>query len=120
MAKRRRRKAFHKKRRNFRRTRTNRDYDNPIYKKWRDEVKERDNKQCQWPGCLSRHRIEVHHIKTWAKHPGLRFVLANGITLCEKCHKSIKGKEHDFEVFFLKVLEWQMLDMIKKYNKKRE
>jgi hypothetical protein len=30
---------------------------------------------------------------------------------------SIKGKEADYEGFFLKVLEWQMIDKIKKYDK---
>jgi len=50
----------------------------------------------------------------------MRFVTANGITLCKKCHDSIKGKEADYEAFFLKILEWQMLDKIKKYNDDRE
>jgi len=74
---------------------------------------------CQWPGCCSRSKLQVHHIKTWAKNPGLRFSTANGITLCRKCHDSVKGKEHDFETFFLKLLEWQMMDKIKKFKKKK-
>lgn len=93
-----------------------RDYKSPEYTKWREDIKKRDNHQCQWPGCLSRTQIQVHHIKTWANYPGMRFVTANGITLCRKCHDSIKGKEADFEIFFHKILEWQMLDKIKKYN----
>ena len=31
-------------------------------------------------------------------------------------HADIKGKERDFKQFFIKVLEWQMLDKIKKYG----
>ena len=97
----------------------NRDYQDPVYVKWRKDVKERDKYRCQWPGCLSDKKLQVHHIKMWAHNPGLRFVIANGITLCSRCHKSIKGKEQDFESFFLKLLEWQMLDKIKEYNEKR-
>lgn len=97
-----------------------RNYKSPEYSKWREDIKKRDNHQCQWPGCMSRHRIQVHHIKTWANYPGMRFVAANGITLCAKCHDSIKGKEADYETFFLKILEWQMLDKIKKYNDDRK
>ena len=94
-----------------------RDFNSPHYRKWRDDIKKRDNYTCQWPGCSSRTQLQVHHIKTWANYPALRFVAANGITLCRKCHEDIKGKEADFEAFFLKLLEWQMLDKIKKYNK---
>jgi len=100
--------------------RDSRNYKSPEYTKWREDIKKRDNHECQWPGCCSRHRIQVHHIKTWANYPGMRFVTANGITLCKKCHDSIKGKEADYEAFFLKILEWQMLDKIKKYNDDRE
>tara|TARA_R110002020_G_scaffold367868_2_gene579771 strand:- start:3172 stop:3363 length:192 start_codon:yes stop_codon:yes gene_type:complete len=60
----------------------------------------------------------VHHIKTWAKYPALRFVPANGITLCKKCHKMVTGKEQDYEAFFYKLLEWQVLDKLKKYDNK--
>lgn len=97
--------------------RNSRDYKSPEYSKWREDIKKRDNHTCQWPGCLSRKQIQVHHIKTWANYPGMRFVTANGITLCRKCHDSIKGKEADYEAFFLKILEWQMLEKIKNYNK---
>lgn len=97
-----------------------RNYLSPEYTKWRTDVKKRDNYQCQWPGCGTNKRIQVHHIKTWAKHPGLRYTIANGITLCRKCHDSIKGKEQDFEFFFLKLLEWKLLDQIKEFEKKRK
>jgi ribosomal protein L37AE/L43A len=86
---------YYKKRSGF--SRNDRDYLSPHYTKWRKDIKERDNHMCQWPGCLSRK--------------------SNGITLCRKCHDSIKGKEADYEGFFLKVLEWQMIDKIKKYDK---
>jgi len=97
---------------------SSRNFNSPEYSKWRDEVKKRDKHMCQWPGCCSRKRIQVHHIKTWAKYPSMRFVVSNGITLCRKCHDSVKGKEADYESFFFKLLEWQMLDRIKKYDKR--
>jgi 5-methylcytosine-specific restriction endonuclease McrA len=89
----------------------NRDYLDPAYVKWRDDIKKRDKYQCQWPGCgcKSRRNLQVHHIKTWSQHAGLRFVQANGITLCRQCHEKIKGREVDYEAFLLKILEWQML-----------
>jgi len=95
-----------------------RNWNDPAYKSWRRLVRERDNFKCQWPGCEGQGRLEVHHIKTWGSYPGLRYDLSNGITLCKKCHSDIKGKERDFEQFFIKVLEWQMLDKIKKYGEK--
>jgi len=97
-----------------------RNWKDPAYANWRRKVRERDNFKCQWPGCEARGRLEVHHIKTWGSHPGLRYDISNGITLCKKCHDSIKGKENDFEYFFIKVLEWSMLDKIKNYNKKKD
>jgi len=92
----------------------------PIYIKWREDVKKRDGKRCQWPncGCRNKNSLEVHHIKTWAKYPALRFVLANGITLCKRHHAFVKGKEVDYEVFFLKLLECQMIRKLKKNRKK--
>lgn len=107
---------FKKNRKRF--NKDTRNHNSPEYTKWRKEVKERDNYQCQWPGCGCRKRIQVHHIKTWAKNPGLRYTLANGITLCNRCHDYVKGKEQDYEFFFLKLLEWGMIDKIKDYDKK--
>lgn len=61
------------------------------YKKWRSGVFERDNWICQTCGARSKTGepvyLEAHHIKGWAKYPKLRYVVSNGITLCEECHK---------------------------------
>jgi hypothetical protein len=32
----------------------------------------------------------------------------------------VRGKEADYESFFLKLLEWQMLDKIKTYQKRKK
>jgi len=54
--------------------------------KWRIAVFTRDNWTCQ--ACRARGvYIEAHHIKSWAKHPELRTILDNGVTLCKPCHK---------------------------------
>lgn len=90
-----------------------RNYLDPVYKKWRRDVKVRDGYLCQWPRCKSKTRLEVHHIKTWSENPALRFTVANGITLCNKCHKKIRGKEKEFEYFFLQLLQWQLLARLK-------
>jgi len=49
--------------------------------------------------------IEAHHIKRVADYPELVLDNKNGITLCRKCHKSIKNKEKDFELLFYSILE---------------
>lgn len=108
------RKRYVKKKRRFKNDREQ----DKVYCRWRDDVKDRDSNCCQWPNCGSEKRLQVHHIKTWSSYPGLRFVVANGITLCEKCHKTIKGKEADFEAFFLKLLEYKMLNKLKQNHRK--
>ena len=68
------------------------------YRKWRSDVFRRDNWTCQTcniRGCY----LEAHHIKSWAKHPELRYVLSNGQTLCLDCHKltnNYKGKNNGY------------------------
>jgi 5-methylcytosine-specific restriction endonuclease McrA len=75
----------------------------PEMRKWREDVFKRDDWTCQECGAKSKKNqyiyIEAHHIKPFAVFPELRFVVDNGVTLCEKCHyKKPKGRE----VFCLK------------------
>jgi len=61
------------------------------WKVWREKVFKRDDWTCQDCGNRSKADNHVvlhpHHLKSFADYPKLRFVIKNGITLCEKCHK---------------------------------
>ena len=75
------------------------------YKQWRTKVYERDNYQCQMPGCDDSEKyLNAHHIKTFKKYPDLIFSVNNGITLCKKCHLSMLYKEEQYENLFKKVI----------------
>lgn len=55
------------------------------YKQWRDKCYTKDKHTCQCCGKRGA-ALNAHHIRSFASHPDLRFVLSNGITLCEECH----------------------------------
>jgi hypothetical protein len=56
------------------------------YRAWRSAVFERDHYTCQNCSKVGG-RLNAHHIKSFARHPELRFDTINGITLCTECHK---------------------------------
>lgn len=56
------------------------------YQQWRKAVYERDNYTCQKCGDNKGGNLNAHHIKSFVDYPRLRYVVSNGITLCEKCH----------------------------------
>lgn len=64
------------------------------YADWRIGVFERDNYACQKCGKLGG-TLNAHHIKKYSEFPELRYVLDNGITLCESCHRNIHKKEDE-------------------------
>ncbi len=90
-----------------------RDYTDPIFKAFRQDVMKRDNYTCKWPGCKNHNRLQVHHILRWSDYPSLRFVRSNGITLCDFHHKIIKHCEDYYIEFFRKILEIGLLKKIK-------
>jgi 5-methylcytosine-specific restriction endonuclease McrA len=73
------------------------------YKRWRRKVFKRDKFKCKW--CGSKGFLRAHHIKKKYKFPRLIFIVANGITLCNKCHRKIWQREEEFETFFKGLLK---------------
>lgn len=66
-----------------------------LHRTWKQAVLEAAAYHCQRCGveqgsrcdcCGHIRRLHVHHIKTYAKHPELRYSPDNGEALCEKCH----------------------------------
>lgn len=65
-------------------------HDSQEYKEWRKKVYEKDNYCCV--KCGSKNKLNAHHILSWKHYPELRYNVANGNTLCEKCHIEIHKK----------------------------
>lgn len=74
------------------------------YKEWRNAIFERDGYTCQMCGKPSEGDIEAHHIYPWCDYPDRRLDVGNGITLCQECHLSIKGKEIEYVEQFLGII----------------
>lgn len=79
-----------------------RDYEDPVYKKFRLSVLKRDKYTCQM--CSCKKGLNVHHIIKWALASSLRFDVSNGITLCKSCHKNISGKESSYISYFNEIV----------------
>ncbi len=76
------------------------------YDQWRKAVLKRDKYKCQMPDCAKpRSRVQVHHIIRYADSSYLRLSPSNGLTLCKKCHDSIKDKEHHYISLFISIVQ---------------
>ena len=86
-----------------------RDWFSKSYIRWRQAVYKRDDWCCRIckRGLKTKPRrlVEAHHIRPWASHPKLRFVVSNGITLCRRCHRRVTGREREFTKRFEKDLK---------------
>jgi hypothetical protein len=60
-------------------------------KMWVKAVKDRDGRKCV--ECGSDDRLHAHHIKQWSDYPELRCDVSNGVTLCQKCHEKVHGRD---------------------------
>ncbi len=97
------------------------DYRIPRYMTWRKAVYKRDGYKCRWPGCkCNSKKINAHHIKKWATHPLMRFIVSNGITLCWEHHESVRGKEDLYERFFHEILCQDLIKKIEELEKERD
>jgi 5-methylcytosine-specific restriction endonuclease McrA len=75
----------------------------PEYRPWRNAVLKRDWRACRF--CNSKERLEVHHILPFRLEKGRRWDVANGITLCSKCHDLLTAKELDYSDLLLAVVQ---------------
>jgi len=75
-----------------------------FYKTWQQQVYKRDNYTCLACGATDK-KLNANHIKKFSDYPELRFVVSNGITLCEDCHKIVTGKENEYEDFLYLLLK---------------
>lgn len=64
------------------------------YKDWRTAVYARDGYKCLTCGDARGGNLVAHHVKPFATHPGLRFDVANGQTLCKPCHREVHYGNH--------------------------
>ena len=73
--------------------------------RWKNEVLERDDYTCQLCGCNDEDAIlHAHHIKKHSEYEYLRNDINNGITLCNKCHNKIFGREEEYEDIFIDII----------------
>lgn len=75
------------------------------YRNWRQLVMTRDENRCQYPRCEKTEKLEIHHIRTYAKNPHLKTAVYNGVTLCHWCHKKIQGNERAYEMMFFQIVK---------------
>lgn len=54
--------------------------------------------------CGADRYLHVHHIKTRREAPELTFEQSNLITVCRSCHATIKGKETEWQEFFMRLV----------------
>jgi 5-methylcytosine-specific restriction endonuclease McrA len=66
------------------------------YRHWRRAVFQRDAYTCQRCGAKNGQGktvlLEAHHLKSFTRHPRLRFDVNNGQTLCRACHRLISAR----------------------------
>lgn len=78
--------------------------------KWREEVYKRDNYTCQCCGDNKGGNLNAHHLDGYNWCNMKRFLIENGVTLCEDCHKNFhitykygNNTKEQFQEWILKV-----------------
>ena len=69
------------------------------YKRWRQEVYDRDNYTCQRCGDDKGGNLNAHHLFGFTPFPDFRLSVWNGITLCKDCHKWVHMKINTEKLF---------------------
>jgi hypothetical protein len=78
------------------------DADPVKYEKWHKSVLYLSNYRCAI--CGSSQKLQAHHIEKWSTNIRLRYVVSNGIALCETCHSNVTGREEHFAPEFKKII----------------
>ena len=79
---------------------------NSRYRRIRKVVLQRDGNCCSLSTSIR--KLEAHHILEKRKEPLLIWDEQNMITLCKRCHCSIRGKEEAYIVLFTDILAKRM------------
>ena len=69
----------------------------PEYLQWVKMVKKRDHNICKLKAKTCKGYNIVHHIKSWKNYPEIRYLINNGITLCQAHHPRTRAKEKYLE-----------------------
>jgi hypothetical protein len=87
-------------------TKSKRPLNSNKYKKFKQQVRERDGEACVW--CqheekTTTDRTNIHHIKPWSSSEDHRYDPGNGCVLCSGHHTVVDQKPDQYE-YFLKTL----------------
>jgi len=93
-------------------------WESPEYIKWRKDVRKRDKYKCQFPNCISKTKIQCHHIQKYADNVLLRFATNNGICLCKEHHEFVRGKEEIYAPLFMNIVQANIRAELEKKAKK--
>lgn len=84
--------------------RTRHSMHNPDYKEWRISVFKRDDFTCRLHNEECSGQIQAHHIFRWIDYPELRYIINNGITLCQFHHPRKRNEEKRMIPIFQELL----------------
>lgn len=78
----------------------------PEYKGWRNKVFALDGWKCVL--CGSKGNLEAHHIVKWGSSVEKRYLVSNGVSLCQNCHQTVTGNEENFKNTFQNIVAQRM------------
>lgn len=75
-------------------------------REWRKKVFERDDYTCFKCNKRGKGELNAHHINSYNLFPGQRYVISNGITLCEPCHRNFHNSYGFGDNTAVQMLNW--------------